>query len=270
MRNVDPGPPVRQTPLTTIDSLLTQLHTTLTFELRLRRNLERKVSDLQTALTRARAELAGTQAGERRARHRAMHDDLTSLPNRGYFRERLDHAITEVKAARSSLGVLLLDLDGFKRINDAHGHHAGDALLRIVATRLARAVRGEDMMSRLGGDEFACLPGNFHNQEQLSHLACKLFAVVSAPLKIGKLNLTVRPSIGIAIFPADGATAETLLRSADAAMYEAKRHATGYAFANRPSDPQPGRLRVANWAAATSVQPMLQFNRHRLTRNASD
>jgi diguanylate cyclase (GGDEF)-like protein len=209
---------------------LDQLHTMLTQELGRRQQLELEVFDVQTTLAQARVQLAGTEAGERRARHLALHDSLTSLPNRGFFRQRLDDALTHAEPQRRVLAVLYLDLDGFKPVNDTHGHDAGDELLRIIAARLARAIRAEDMVSRLGGDEFACLLSDLPSREHLCHLACKLFDAVSAPVQIGALKLSVHPSIGIATCPADGATAETLLKSADTAMYRAKRHQTGYAF----------------------------------------
>ena len=192
--------------------------------------LELELFDTQTAVAQARAELAGTRAGEQRARHLAQHDSLTQLPNRSHFRERLDDALGLGDPLRQPLAVLYLDLDGFKPINDRHGHDAGDELLRIVAARLARAVRAGDMVSRLGGDEFACLLADLPGRQQLCQLACKLFDAVSAPVKVGKLRLTVRPSIGIAICPTDGATTDALLKSADVAMYAAKRDRTGYAF----------------------------------------
>jgi diguanylate cyclase len=209
---------------------LDQLHTTLTHELDRCRQLKVEVAEAETALAQARAELAGTRAGERRARHLAMHDGLTSLPNRRFFGEQLDHALAQVAPRRPAIAVLYLDLDGFKPINDAHGHATGDELLKIVAARLARAVRAGDMVGRLGGDEFACLLADSLNREQLTQLASKLVDAVSAPLQVGPLKLTVRPSIGIAICPTDGITAEALLKSADTAMYRAKRHQCGYAF----------------------------------------
>ena len=215
---------------------LDHLQTTLTHELCRRQQLEREIVDAQTALARVRVELVGTQAGERRARHLALHDGLTSLPNRSFFRERLDYALAHAAPERQTLALLYLDLDGFKPINDAYGHDAGDELLKIVATRLTRAVRVEDMVSRLGGDEFACLLADVPSQQHLNHLVCKLFAAVSAPLNIGNLKLNVRPSIGIAMCPADGATAEALLKNADAAMYRAKRHQIGYAFFDERAD----------------------------------
>ena len=224
--------PAGQTRSSVLDCVaaLDQLQTTLLHELGRRQQLELEVFDGQTALAQARAELVGTQAGERRARHSALHDSLTSLPNRSFFGERLASELAHPEPQRRMVAVLYLDLDGFKPINDAHGHQAGDELLRIVAARLSRAVRAEDMVSRLGGDEFACLLAELPGREQLGHLACKLFDAVSAPIKIGALKLSVRPSIGIAVCPGDGATAEALLKSADAAMYRAKRDGSGYAF----------------------------------------
>ena len=209
---------------------LDQLHLTLTHELHRREQLELQVFDARTALAQARAELIGTQAGERLARHLASHDSLTLLPNRSFFRERLDQALDQAEPPHRTCAVLYLDLDGFKRVNDEHGHAAGDELLRIVAARLTRSVRAEDVVSRLGGDEFGCLLGGLPNREGLSNLARKLFLAVSAPFKVGALRLNVFPSIGIATCPEDGATADALLKNADAAMYHAKRHQSGYAF----------------------------------------
>jgi len=165
-----------------------------------------------------------------------QHDRLTALPNRHRFSDVLDRALLKTDVQSPRLALLVLDLDGFKPINDQHGHGVGDHMLRIVASRLARAVRAGDCVGRTGGDEFACLLGGIQDREQLSHLACKLFDAVSAPLQIGRLQLTVRPSIGIAICPTDGATADVLLQRADAAMGRAKRAQSGYAFFDRGAD----------------------------------
>lgn len=209
---------------------LRQLHVTLHTELALRHAMELQVFDAQTTLAQLRAELAGTRAGEQRARHQALHDGLTALPNRNFFHEHLGQTLAKTPPLRQAFAVLYLDLDGFKAINDAHGHGIGDQLLGIVAQRLHRAIRCEDMVSRLGGDEFACLVLGLSSQQQLRRLASHLFDVVSAPVRIGALRLTVRPSIGIAQCPDDGVTAEDLVQKADAAMYHAKREQIGYAF----------------------------------------
>lgn len=181
---------------------------------------------------RLRRELASLRDGERRAWHAAHHDGLTRLPNREGFCERLQRELARAGNAPEgrAVAVLYLDLDGLKSVNDAHGHLAGDQLLRIVAARLSRVVRREDMVCRLGGDEFACLVPAVPSRVQLQHLACKLFDAVATPLQIGTLVLSVRPSIGIALSPGDGATAQGLLHSADLAMYHAKRGGLGYSF----------------------------------------
>ncbi|MDI1259952.1 GGDEF domain-containing protein [Aquabacterium sp.] len=176
------------------------------------------------------APLTGTTALERLARHAALHDSLTSLPNRGFFRTLLDHALAHVQAERSALAVLYLDLDGFKAINLTHGQATGDELLKLVGARLSRTVRAGDMVSRLGDDEFACLPADPMDPTQLSRLARKLFDAVSVPFRIGTLEITVRPSIGIAISPLHGATTQVLLERAEDAMYRAKDNKSGFAF----------------------------------------
>lgn len=209
---------------------LDQLHLTLTHEFARREQLEREVAETQAVLARARDQLSTTRAEEQHARYLATHDSLTALPNRSCFHERLEQALADPELRRRGLALLYLDLDGFKAINDEHGHDAGDEMLRIVAARLARSVRTDDMVSRVGGDEFACLLPDVPSREQLSHLACKMFDAVSAPMKIGQLKLTIHASIGIAVCPADGASAEALLKSADEAMVRAKRQNTGYAF----------------------------------------
>lgn len=204
--------------------------------------IERELQDVRAALAAARIELAGTRDGERRALHLADHDALTALPNRSCFQNRLELALAGRPCSASStsafgaaadgasLAVLFLDLDDFKPINDRHGHQTGDELLRIVAQRLSRAVRAGDMVCRLGGDEFACMLSTPMGHEQLGNLASKLFDAISAPLTVGPLELTVRPSIGIAVWPDDGATALALLQHADTAMYRAKRRQLGYSF----------------------------------------
>lgn len=206
------------------------LHAALKHERAQLSELEQEVTEAQETLARARAELVGTQAEERRARHMALHDDLTGLPNRSFFRERLDNALAQAETERPPIAVLYLDLDDFKKVNDTHGHDAGDEMLRIVAARLARVVRTGDMVSRLGGDEFACLLVNLPSRHQLSHLADKLLESVCAPITLGALKLDVRSSIGIAMCPEHGTTSDLLLKHADAAMYQAKRLASGYAF----------------------------------------
>jgi diguanylate cyclase (GGDEF)-like protein/PAS domain S-box-containing protein len=151
---------------------------------------------------------------QNRLRHQATHDSLTGLPNRALFSERLDEAIGE------PLALLLIDLDGFKAINDTYGHPAGDTLLVAVASRLRRCVRPEDTPARLGGDEFAVvLPGA--DREEAEHVARRLAALLTETVAVDGVLLTVQASIGIATGPTDDP--ELLMRNADEAMYASKR-----------------------------------------------
>ena len=221
-------------------SALEQLHATMSRYIERGRVIDLDLSTAQLALTQLRADLVRTQAGERAARHLAAHDGLTTLPNGTGFRERLADAVSEATARDQTFAMLYIDLDGFKAINDTHGHAIGDELLRVIAARLRVAVRAEDMVSRLGGDEFACLLWNAPpHRKALDRLATTLFDIVSAPFQIGSLALVVRPSIGIAMWPADGESAEGLIDHADAAMYRAKREHSGHAFFDEGSEPSP-------------------------------
>ncbi len=228
---------------------LDQLHETLEHELGRHRQLELELFDARMALAKARSALAGTLDGERRARHLALHDGLTSLPNRTHFLGRLHESLAPDAATRPPLAVFYIDLDAFKAVNDTHGHAAGDELLRIVAARLARALRAEDLVGRLGGDEFACLIADMPGPAALEQLARKLYETVAAPLSIGPLRLAVRPSIGIAMCPSHADTASALLECADAAMYRAKRLRLGHAIFEARAD-TPMRIRALQGAAA--------------------
>lgn len=209
-----------------------ELYATLLREFARRQQLEVDVRAAHTALAQTRSQLVSTQAVEKRTHHLAFHDSLTSLPNRRFLSRRLGHALSRAHAAQQSLAVFYIDLDGFKLINDTHGHGVGDALLKVVAVRLTHAMRAEDTVSRLGGDEFACLISGSAGRPQINRIATELLASVSAPMKIGRISLCVRPSIGIAMWPTDGTTGDALLCNADAAMYHAKRYRTGHAFFN--------------------------------------
>lgn len=192
--------------------------------------VQQELADTRTALALAQAELCKSQRQERVARHVALHDALTSLPNRIYLKWYLNQALTDSMTHRHPVALFYLDLDGLKRLNDQHGHDAGDAMLEMTARRLLATVPPDSVVSRLGGDEFVCLLKGTENREQLAALGKSLLDAVSAELLIDGHRVSVRPSIGIAISQADGATPETLLKHADAAMYRAKRTRTGYGF----------------------------------------
>ena len=193
----------------------------------------RELIALQLVVADIQEELKRALEREKRAHHLAFHDELTALPNRRFFRERLDLAVSNPGGSSPPLAVFYLDLDGFKALNDNYGHDTGDALLHLVATRLSHAVRAEDLVSRLGGDEYACLIAGVSSRERLQQIASTLFKAVSAPFTIGALTLTVRPSIGVAVYPSDGSTTDELLKAADKAMYSAKRSRSVYSFAER-------------------------------------
>jgi diguanylate cyclase (GGDEF)-like protein len=232
------GQPAWRTGIAECTDALAQLQLAMSVALARQVPVEHELAAARAELANTQCNLEATRVEERRARHRAAHDELTSLPNRAHFRAQLDHVLASgqwpqtapASAHYPALAVLYVDLDGFKAINDQHGHATGDALLRIIAARLRHSMRAEDLVCRLGGDEFACLMANALSREKLQRMACQLFDAVAAPLRVGALELTVRPSIGIAVCPGDGCTTASLLDNADAAMYSAKRHQMGYAF----------------------------------------
>jgi diguanylate cyclase (GGDEF)-like protein len=197
-------------------------------------DLSGEIANLRAILVKTQAELTGALQREQRSRFLAFHDDLTALPNRRFFLERLGSALEIQEPTPANVAVIYLDLDGFKALNDTYGHANGDALLSLIATRLAHALRAEDLVSRIGGDEFACLITGVSSRKRLQHIALTLFEAVSAPFKIGALALDVRPSIGVAMYPMDGTTVAALMQAADAAMYEAKRNRSSFSFSSRP------------------------------------
>ena len=157
--------------------------------------------------------------------HLAQYDLVTDLPNRVLFNDRLDQAIASARRHQRHLGVLFLDCDNFKEVNDTLGHAVGDLVLRSIAKRLASAVRGSDTVSRQGGDEFVILLSEIGKAEDAAICAKKILAALAKPHRIGQQNLHITASIGSAIFPDDGRNAETLLKSADVALLrgQAKR-----------------------------------------------
>jgi diguanylate cyclase (GGDEF)-like protein/PAS domain S-box-containing protein len=170
---------------------------------------------------------AGLDVTERRRaehqiQHLAYHDALTGLPNRQLFVDRLETALAHAERHGEHLAVLFIDIDHFKVINDSLGHTAGDRVLREVARRLRATLRAEDTVARLGGDEFTALVVDVGDPDALLRLAQKLGRVVKQPFDVEGRELTVSASIGVGLYPHDGADAEQMLRSADLAMYRAK------------------------------------------------
>lgn len=166
--------------------------------------------------------VAEQQAAEARAERLALFDGLTGLPNRHLLADRASQAIDIARRGDEPLAVLFLDLDHFKNVNDSLGHRVGDSLLTQLAARLRGAVREQDTVARTGGDEFVLvLP--LTDIAGAAHLATKLMALASAPFQVEGQELTVTPSMGIAMFPTDGDDFDTLCKCADAAMYRAKK-----------------------------------------------
>ncbi len=168
-------------------------------------------------------------AAEREIRHLATHDPLTGLRNRHALFDQFAGAIARARRHDTRLAVLFIDLDGFKRINDDHGHAAGDRLLAEAGRRIASCVRAADTVTRFGGDEFVVLLEDLQNNQAASHLAQVIGERLSAPIDVGGGKVPIGASIGTALFPDHGDTPEALLRVADAAMYETKKNRNGTA-----------------------------------------
>ena len=176
---------------------------------------------LQFVSTQVAAAVERKQA-ESRLRFLALHDPLTHLPNRTLFHDRFEVALRRARREREHLAVLYLDLDDFKRINDGHGHEAGDRLLCEVARNLERCVRSSDTVARLGGDEFALILVNSEPRELDGTIVNRVREAVARPLGVDGTALSVSASIGVAVYPVDGDDQESLLRHADTRMYSRK------------------------------------------------
>ena len=155
--------------------------------------------------------------------HRALHDPLTDLANRSLFFDRLRQAIHAARRDGTELALVMLDVDGFKTINDTRGHAAGDAVLKEVASRLRLGLRATDSAARLGGDEFAWILPRVAGRRSVEALVRKRLSVAQEPVKLDGDEIAIGLSAGIAMFPEDGDDADRLLRSADASMYRVKR-----------------------------------------------
>lgn len=174
--------------------------------------------------------------------HLAQHDTLTGLPNRRRFMDRLDMTLERAKRTSDGFALLFIDIDRFKAINDSLGHAAGDAVLLAVAQRLAQSTRKVDTAARLGGDEFVLMLDHFADHDMIASFTEKLLQTLKAPIAFEGHTVHVEFSVGIARFPEDGDTAETLLHNADSAMYRTKTGGrNGYRFTS-DADTQPSLL----------------------------
>lgn len=162
------------------------------------------------------------KAAEERVRRSANYDSLTGLANRSLFRERLQHELKHAARTGLPLGLLFIDLDRFKEINDELGHAAGDQLLKQVADRISACVRDTDTVARLGGDEFTVILTDVTDPAHIDHLAGQIIGTLRQPFALDGGAAAISASIGVSLFPVDGHTADALTRHADEAMYAAK------------------------------------------------
>jgi len=181
-----------------------------------------RTTELKNANEKLEMEVVERKVAEQRAQHLADHDALTGLPNRRLLEDRLTQALALSYRNRKQTAVMFVDLDRFKTINDSLGHSVGDVLLKEVARRLVKQLRVVDTICRTGGDEFVVVLPEIKRSADAAAVGQKIIENLSQPVKIEERELTVTPSIGIAVFPEDGRDAETLIRNADAAMYAAK------------------------------------------------
>jgi diguanylate cyclase (GGDEF)-like protein len=201
--------------------------------------LEERISERTVRLTEAnqqlKSEMAARRHSEARTQYLAYHDALTGLGNRLLFREELERAIGEARAAGESVAILFVDLDGFKSVNDTHGHSVGDALLKALGDRLRDGLGATALIARLGGDEFAILQVSTKQPSGAMALAGQIDELVSAPCRIENYTLAVGASIGVAVSDRGCDDVEFLLKAADLAMYRAKADGGG---AYRVFDPE--------------------------------
>ena len=203
---------------------LHNVNTTLAEEIVERENLQKQLSE--------------SEALERHNRYLAYHDITTGLSNRAQFNDRLEQALTQAERHSWRLALLFVDMDKFKLINDTYGHEMGDKVLRLVGRALLLCVREEDTVSRIGGDEFLCLLIEVNEDEAIAHIADLMINRTATVCASEAIEATVKLSIGIAIYPRDGTSAEILLKKADQPMYAAKSKREGYRFfcENEPTD----------------------------------
>lgn len=176
-------------------------------------------------------DVSASRVLERQMVHSAQHDALTGLPNRTLLNDRVNQAIVSARRHMKQVAILFLDLDGFKHINDSLGHSVGDRLLQSIAKRLLESARASDTVSRQGGDEFVVLLSETERPEDAAIAARRILRALAGPHDIDHHELHVTASIGVSVYPEDGLDAETLIKNADTAMYQAKENGRqGYQF----------------------------------------
>jgi diguanylate cyclase (GGDEF)-like protein/PAS domain S-box-containing protein len=191
-------------------------------------NLEHEVAERTLELDRTvkllKSEVEEKKKIATKLRHLANHDPLTGLPSIRLCMDRLSQAVAKAERSHETCAIMFLDVDYFKAINDNHGHRYGDKALKIIAGRFQDVVRKVDTVARIGGDEFLVILSGIQNTEIVEQIAAKLIEKTSQAVSIGSLDFNLGLSIGIALYPANGSNADKLIRSADNAMYEAKKN----------------------------------------------
>ncbi len=223
-------------------------------------------------------DISDFRRAEALVRHLADHDALTGLPNRRRFAEKIQEAVASSNLTKTSYSILLIDLDRFKPVNDVYGHTVGDAVLCEIASRLQSVVREGNTVARLGGDEFAVIctanPASENPKEAASNLASRIIAKISVPIEVGEDSFNVGASVGIALCPEHGKDQDELLKSADIAMYKAKRDGRGrFHFFEKKMDAEvrsqaslEGDLRraVASHEIHPHYQPLMELSKGKL------
>lgn len=193
--------------------------------------IENSKKSLQSLNSSLAIEIATRKQAEEKIQHMASHDDLTGLPNRALFKDRLATAQTLALRNKEKLGILFIDLDGFKAVNDTFGHQAGDLLLQEISKRLQASVRQSDTVARMGGDEFIILINQINCDGDAEIVAKKILATFKQPVLLVDQTAAVGGSIGISIFPDHGSDTDKLISYADVAMYGIKKSGkNAYAF----------------------------------------
>jgi diguanylate cyclase (GGDEF)-like protein len=215
------------------------------------------------------------QDSEEKFRHLAQHDSLTGLPTRLLLRDRLNTAIERAKRSHTGVGMLMLDLDKFKQINDSIGHHAGDQALKISARRICQSVRACDTVARISGDEFIVLITDLNDPQEAEVVAAKIVAMLSTPFRVGSREVPLSVSVGVCTAFDDALDANSLMKSADAAMYQAKAKGRNrfqlYSADMARATDEHQRLRSGLERALAAAefevhyQPMVDFRTRKLT-----
>ena len=162
--------------------------------------------------------------------HRALHDPLTDLANRNLFYDRFRQSLHAARRENGTVALVMLDLDEFKAVNDAHGHAVGDDALKKVASRLRLGLRATDTAARLGGDEFAWILPNVSSRATIETMVRERLSNVREPMQVGDVQIVIGVSAGIALYPEDGRDVDSLMKHADAALYAAKKAGDGVLF----------------------------------------